>query len=160
MRSRLDITALMRPHTVLSSDGASGWRWVVEPSRRAARYAAAQRAVGTVPPRLRRQFRSADYRRAVGGAFLAPWFAVSVGMMVAASLTLADPAATLSFPSAKAGHCRLVSCSARDLPRLGVPHLGVSHLGVSHLGVSRLGVAQASGWLRSGDPPHSATPAP
>jgi hypothetical protein len=62
--------------------------------------------------------KSADYRRAVGGAFLAPWFAVGVGMMVAASLTLADPAATLSFPSAKAGHCRLVSCSARDMSRL------------------------------------------
>src|SRR5580658_6541975 len=108
MRWRLDITALMRHHMVLSSPGYSGRRWVVEPGRHSSLNAAAQRVAGTVPPRLRRQLRSADYRRAVGGAFLAPWFAVSVGMMVAASLTLADPAATLSFPSAKAGHCRLV----------------------------------------------------
>jgi hypothetical protein len=108
----------MRRHVVLSSPGYSGWRWVVEPGRQSSLNAAARRVAGTVPPRLRLQLRSADYRRAVGGAFLAPWFAVSVGMLIAASLTLADPAATLSFPPANVGHCRLASCSARDLSRL------------------------------------------
>src|ERR1700684_3829205 len=39
------------------------------------------------------------YRKVVPGAFLSPWFAVSLGIVVAASMTLAEPHAALSFPS-------------------------------------------------------------
>ena len=46
----------------------------------------------------------------VRGAFLAPWFAVSLGIVMAASLSLATPGAVLSFPSAK-GPCALTGCS-------------------------------------------------
>lgn len=140
----------MRRHIVLSSPGYSGRRWVVEPGRHSPLNAAAQRVAGTVPPLLRRQVRSAEYRRAVGGAFLAPWFAVSVGMMVAASLTLTDPAATLSFPPDNVGHCRLVSCSARDLSRLsrlsqGSGSLAAAHpaLGNAATGERRVGVPRS-----------------
>jgi len=46
----------------------------------------------------------------VRGGFLAPWFAVSLGVVIAASLSLAAPRAVLSFPPAK-GHCALTGCS-------------------------------------------------
>lgn len=39
----------------------------------------------------------------VRGAFLAPWFAVSLGIVIAASLSLATPRAALTFPPAQGG---------------------------------------------------------
>lgn len=39
----------------------------------------------------------------VRGAFLAPWFAVSLGIVIAAALSLATPRAALSFPPAPGG---------------------------------------------------------
>lgn len=64
--------------------------------------------------RVRRVAAHSEYRRAVRGAFLAPWFAVSLGIVIAASLSLAAPRAALSFPPAK-GHCVAAGCS-------NVPH--------------------------------------
>jgi hypothetical protein len=43
---------------------------------------------------------------------LTPWFAVSVGIVVAASLTLAAPHPALTFPATEPGHCLLVGCTA------------------------------------------------
>jgi hypothetical protein len=51
-----------------------------------------------------------EYLRAVRGALLAPWFAVSLGIVIAASLSLAAPRAALSFPPAK-GHCGQAGCT-------------------------------------------------
>ncbi len=59
--------------------------------------------------RVRRAAASPEYRRVVRGAFLAPWFAVSLGIVLAASFSLATPRAALSFPPAK-GPCPLTGC--------------------------------------------------
>ncbi len=45
------------------------------------------------------------------GALLTPWFAVSVGIVVATTLTLAAPHPALTFPPTKSGHCVQVRCS-------------------------------------------------
>lgn len=45
---------------------------------------------------------------------LTPWFAVSVGIVIAASLTLATPHAALSFPPRQAGGCAEVGCGSRQ----------------------------------------------
>ncbi|HEY3905366.1 MAG TPA: hypothetical protein VGM14_15770 [Streptosporangiaceae bacterium] len=60
--------------------------------------------------RARRAAAHPGCRRVVRGAFLAPWFAVSLGVVIAASLSLAAPRAALSFPSAK-GQCGPAGCS-------------------------------------------------
>lgn len=39
------------------------------------------------------------------GVMLTPWFAVSVGIVVAASLTLAEPRAALTYPPSASGGC-------------------------------------------------------
>jgi hypothetical protein len=59
---------------------------------------------------VRRISRHPEYRRVLRGAFLAPWFAVSLGVVIAASLTLAAPHASLSFPPTKGGSCESVAC--------------------------------------------------
>ena len=41
---------------------------------------------------------------------LTPWFAVSVGIVVAASLTVAQPRAALIFPPSASGGCRQSGC--------------------------------------------------
>lgn len=51
------------------------------------------------------------YRKVVSGAFLSPWFAVSLGIVVAASMTLAEPRAALSFPAGRGGSCGSASCT-------------------------------------------------
>ena len=61
--------------------------------------------------RARRAAAHPEYRRVVRGAFLAPWFAVSLGIVIAASLSLATPRAALSFPPAK-GQCGRPGCSS------------------------------------------------
>lgn len=52
-----------------------------------------------------------EYRRAVRGAFLSPWFAVSLGIIIAASLPMAAPRAALTFPPSKAGRCAPAGCA-------------------------------------------------
>jgi hypothetical protein len=61
--------------------------------------------------RARRVAAHPECRRVVRGAFLAPWFAVSLGIVIAASLSLAAPRAALSFPPAK-GQCGPAGCSS------------------------------------------------
>lgn len=53
-----------------------------------------------------------EYRRIVRGAMLTPWFAVSVGIVVATALSLAAPHPALTFPPTKSGHCAQAECSA------------------------------------------------
>ncbi len=44
------------------------------------------------------------------GAMLTPWFAVSVGIVIATSLTLATPHPALTFPPPKSGRCAAAGC--------------------------------------------------
>lgn len=63
-----------------------------------------------------------EYGRIVRGAMLTPWFAVSVGIVVATSLTLATPHPALSFPPTKSGHCAQANCSSVSvLPKSRAP---------------------------------------
>ena len=50
---------------------------------------------------------------------LTPWFAVSVGIVVATSLTLAAPRPALTFPPTRSGHCARSGCSTASLPARG-----------------------------------------
>jgi len=53
-----------------------------------------------------------EYRRVARGAFLSPWFAVSLGILIAASLALAEPRAALSFPPSSGSHCGQAACTS------------------------------------------------
>ncbi|HEX9066363.1 MAG TPA: hypothetical protein VF843_14745 [Streptosporangiaceae bacterium] len=50
---------------------------------------------------------------------LTPWFAVSVGIVVATSLTLAAPHPALTFPPSRSGHCAQSGCSSDRAPAKG-----------------------------------------
>lgn len=74
-------------------------------------------SVDTAP--LRKTISRPDYGRLIRSALLTPWFAVSVGIVVATSLTLAHPHPALTFPPSKIGHCQKAGCSStspRPLP--------------------------------------------
>ena len=62
-----------------------------------------------------------EYRRVIGGSFLAPWFAVSLGLVIAASLAVVEPSAALSFPPSKGSPCVPSGCAnpKPDLARSG-----------------------------------------
>jgi hypothetical protein len=45
-------------------------------------------------------------------AMLTPWFAVSAGIVIAASLTLTRPHPALTFPPSKSGRCLHVGCAS------------------------------------------------
>ncbi|HVB44224.1 MAG TPA: hypothetical protein VNF47_16170 [Streptosporangiaceae bacterium] len=51
-----------------------------------------------------------EYRRVLKGAFLAPWSAVSIGVVIAAALTLTTPRAALTFPPSAGGQCAVAGC--------------------------------------------------
>jgi len=57
---------------------------------------------------------------------LTPWFAVSIGIVVATSLTLAAPHPALTFPATQPGHCLLVGCIAVP-PRPGGQRPAAKH---------------------------------
>src|SRR5215467_4764239 len=67
-----------------------------------------------------------EYRRIIRGAMLTPWFAVSIGIVVATSLTLAAPHPALTFPATQPGHCLLVGCIAVP-PRPGGQRPAAKH---------------------------------
>ncbi len=48
----------------------------------------------------------------VRSAMLTPWFAVSAGIVIAASLTLARPHPALTFPPSKGGRCIQAGCAS------------------------------------------------
>ncbi len=107
----LDITALMpghwahsRPrHRVRQRGESPCWR---------IRFSAAATAAGRMTlAALLFIGGHSGYRRAVRGAFLSPWFAVSLGIIVAASLSMAAPRAALTFPPSKAGRCVPAGCA-------------------------------------------------
>jgi hypothetical protein len=66
-----------------------------------------------------------EYRSVVMGAFLSPWFAVSLGIVIAASMTLAEPHTVLSFPPSKASQCE-PGCTGPAPGRAGGPGLPAS----------------------------------
>jgi hypothetical protein len=57
-----------------------------------------------------------DYGRMIRGALMTPWFAVSIGIVIATSLTLAKPHAALTFPPSKTGRCAAAGCSKASAP--------------------------------------------
>jgi hypothetical protein len=57
-----------------------------------------------------------EYVRMIRGALLTPWFAVSVGIVIATSLTLARPHPALTFPAPKTGRCAIAICSSPSAP--------------------------------------------
>ncbi len=67
-----------------------------------------------------------EYVRMIRGALLTPWFAVSVGIVIATSLTLARPHPALTFPAPKTGRCAVASCSSPSAPP-AVPSPAIKH---------------------------------
>lgn len=63
-------------------------------------------------PAARRLAIQPEYCRVLRGVMLTPWFAVSVGIVLAASLTLASPHAALSFPPRQDGTCTARDCGS------------------------------------------------
>ncbi len=57
-----------------------------------------------------------EYGRIVRGAMLTPWFAVSVGIVIATSLTLATPHPALTFPPSQSGRCVDAGCGSASPP--------------------------------------------
>jgi hypothetical protein len=57
-----------------------------------------------------------EYGRMIRGALMTPWFAVSIGIVIATSLTLAKPHAALTFPPSKTGRCAAEGCSRPSAP--------------------------------------------
>jgi hypothetical protein len=57
---------------------------------------------------------------------LTPWFAVSVGLVVATSLTLAAPHPALSFPAPRTGSCVLANCGVLS-PQPSGRHPAATH---------------------------------
>jgi len=53
-----------------------------------------------------------DFGRMVRSAMLTPWFAVSAGIVIAASLTVATPHPALTFPPSKSGRCIQAGCTS------------------------------------------------
>jgi thiamine-monophosphate kinase len=53
-----------------------------------------------------------NFGRMVRSAMLTPWFAVSAGIVIATSLTLARPHPALTFPPSKGGRCIQAGCAA------------------------------------------------
>jgi hypothetical protein len=57
----------------------------------------------------------------IRGALLTPWAAVSLGIVVAASLTLATPRAVLTFPSTAPARCQTNGCELTGVGSSSVP---------------------------------------
>jgi hypothetical protein len=64
--------------------------------------------------RVRRLGSRPEYGRMLRGAMLTPWFAVSIGIVIATSLTLATPHPALTFPAPKSGRCVTAGCGSRS----------------------------------------------
>lgn len=67
-----------------------------------------------------------EYGRIVRGAMLTPWFAVSVGIVIATSLTLATPHPALTFPPSKSGRCVDAGCASTSPPP-SAPRPAIKH---------------------------------
>src|ERR1700722_11445037 len=74
--------------------------------------AAATRIVTNSATVTRRLATHGEYRRVIRGSFLAPWFAVSLGLVIAASLAVLEPPAVLSFPPSKGSPCTQSGCAS------------------------------------------------
>ena len=57
----------------------------------------------------------------IRGAMLTPWAAVSLGIVLAASLTLATPRAVLTFPQSRPARCQSTNCGAAGSGQNGSP---------------------------------------
>jgi hypothetical protein len=57
-----------------------------------------------------------EFGRIVRSAMLTPWFAVSAGIVIATSLTIATPHAALTFPPSQSGRCVDAGCASTSPP--------------------------------------------
>jgi hypothetical protein len=117
----LDITTLMprhrlegRPRHRAKRQGFRPVRsvWLLAAGNRPARGRETAAGWASRAGRLARRGSRPEYGRIVRGAMLTPWFAVSVGIVVATSLTLATPHAALTFPAPKSGRCAQAGCTS------------------------------------------------
>lgn len=103
----------MPRHRVKSRPQHRAKRQEIWPGRGVQPAAASEPAGKCAVPRapvVRRLTIQPEYGRALRGVMLTPWFAVSVGIVIAASLTLASPHAALSFPPRQDGKCEARDC--------------------------------------------------
>jgi len=68
-----------------------------------------------------------EYGRIVRGAMLTPWFAVSVGIVIATSLTVATPHPALTFPPSQSGRCVDAGCASASPPP-SAPKPAIKHV--------------------------------
>ena len=134
----LDITTLMPRHRLEGHPRIMAKRQGFWPERRA-RLDAAQIQDGpgrgslasmasytmSAAQRTRRNSRP-EYGRIVRGAMLTPWFAVSVGIVIATSLTVATPHPALTFPPSQSGRCVDAGCASAS-PRHSAPKPAIKH---------------------------------
>lgn len=103
--------ATVRPFSGRAKDPGAARR----PGSRAVSTWREARGVGKPAPAGRPGGR-AEYVRMLRGAMMTPWFAVSVGIVVATSLTLVVPHPALRFPPTKSGHCLRTDCLPQPVP--------------------------------------------
>ena len=65
----------------------------------------------SLPARAKGHRKRPIFGRMLRSAMLTPWFAVSAGIVIAASLTLARPHPALTFPPSKVGRCVHARCA-------------------------------------------------
>jgi hypothetical protein len=107
----LDITALMPRHRQQSRPRHRAQRQGRVPGRRA-RIGSGRGALARSPfAAVRRITARPDVLRMARGALLTPWSAVSVGIVLASALTLANPRAVLTFPPSTAARCQAADCA-------------------------------------------------
>ena len=67
----------------------------------------------------------AEYGHMLRNVFLAPWFAVSLGLVIAAVMTLASPHAALTFPPGAGNPCGGAGCTGGQIVRPMLPAIGL-----------------------------------
>jgi hypothetical protein len=92
---------------------------------RSVRFRAARTLVATAPARARilagdRPPRP-EYGRSMRNVLLTPWFAVSLGIVLAASIAVVRPQAALTFPPGQSGSCPTANCAVGGPPAVAPP---------------------------------------
>ena len=135
----LDITTLMPRHRLEGRPRHRAKRqgfWPVrgvrmdatqaQDDRSRRRTSATARTFATPALRRLRSSSRPEYGRILRGAMLTPWFAVSVGIVTATSLTLATPHPALTFPPSLSGRCVDAGC-ATSTPAAAAPRPAIKH---------------------------------
>ncbi len=84
-------------------------------------------AIYSMPAARRTRTSPPEYGRILRGAMLTPWFAVSVGIVIATSLTVATPHPALTFPPSQSGRCVDAGCASASPPP-SAPKPAIKHV--------------------------------